>query len=87
MLSEANIQALAVELQQSQQTRVQIEHFSKRFPEMTLEDGYKINRAWVQLQIADGAQVIGHKIGFLHVGCCFRYVCNFNKLSATTSAH
>ena len=63
MLSEANIKALAAELQQSQQTRAQIEHFSKRFPEMTLEDGYKINRAWVQLQIADGAQVIGHKIG------------------------
>ena len=30
---------------------------------MTLEDGYRINRAWVTLQRAAGRQVIGHKIG------------------------
>ncbi|MFM1909212.1 MAG: 2-oxo-hepta-3-ene,7-dioic acid hydratase [Pseudomonadota bacterium] len=63
MLSEEQIQALAAELQQSQISRVQVEHFSKRFPDMTLEDGYRVNRAWVQQQQRDGAQVIGHKIG------------------------
>ena len=30
---------------------------------MTIEDGYRINRAWVQLQLAQGRKVIGHKIG------------------------
>ena len=63
MLSDAQIQELAAELHQSQKTRVQVEHFSKRFPGMTLEDGYRISRAWVALQLAEGRHVIGHKIG------------------------
>lgn len=63
MLSDAQIQELAAELRQSQKTRVQVEHFSKRFPGMTLEDGYRISRAWVALQLAEGRHVIGHKIG------------------------
>ncbi len=63
MLSDAQIQELAAELHQSQKTRVQVEHFSKRFPGMTLEDGYRISRAWVALQLAEGRRVIGHKIG------------------------
>jgi 2-oxo-hept-3-ene-1,7-dioate hydratase len=50
-------------LQQSQKTRQQVEHFSKRFPGMTIEDGYRVSRAWVALQLAEGRQVIGHKIG------------------------
>ena len=36
VFTEAQIQALAQELHQSEKTRVQIEHFSKRFPGMTL---------------------------------------------------
>jgi 2-oxo-hept-3-ene-1,7-dioate hydratase len=40
-----------------------VEHFSKRFPGMTIEDGYRVSRAWVALQLAEGRQVIGHKIG------------------------
>jgi 2-oxo-hept-3-ene-1,7-dioate hydratase len=63
VLNDDQIQMLARELQQSQASRVQVEHFSKRFPGMTIEDGYRINRAWVQQQVADGARVIGHKIG------------------------
>ena len=63
MLDDTLIAQLAAELQQSQTTRVQVEHFSKRFPQMTIEDGYRISRAWVALQLAEGRQVIGHKIG------------------------
>jgi 2-oxo-hept-3-ene-1,7-dioate hydratase len=63
MLSDAQIQQLAAELQTAQDTRVQVEHFSKRFPGMTIEDGYRVNRAWVAAQMAAGARVIGHKIG------------------------
>lgn len=63
VFTETQIQALAQELQHAKQSRAQIEHFSKRFAGMTLEDGYRINRAWVQLQIAQGCSVIGHKIG------------------------
>ncbi len=63
MLNDTTIAQLAAELAQSQRTRVQVEHFSKRYPQMTVEDGYRIARAWVQQQIAQGSQVIGHKIG------------------------
>ena len=63
MLDDTLIARLAAELQQSQTTRVQVEHFSKRFPGMTIEDGYRISRAWVAQQVQAGAQVIGHKIG------------------------
>ncbi len=30
---------------------------------MTIDDGYAIQRAWVDLQIAQGARLVGHKIG------------------------
>ena len=61
--SDALIAQLAAELQQAEQTRVQVEHFSKRFPGMTIEDGYAVSRAWVQLKIAAGRVARGHKIG------------------------
>jgi len=57
------ITALAQALHQSERSRVQLEHFSKRFPEMTIEDGYAISRAWVQIKLDEGRKIIGHKIG------------------------
>lgn len=30
---------------------------------MSIEDGYRVSRAWVALQLAEGRKVIGHKIG------------------------
>ena len=57
------IQQLAAELDQSERSRVQVEHFSKRFPGMTVEDGYAVSRAWVAMKIAEGRQMRGHKIG------------------------
>lgn len=57
------IAALAQELQQSEQSRLQVEHFSKRFPGMTVEDGYAVSRAWVQMKLDEGRKTIGHKIG------------------------
>ena len=63
MFSKEQIQQLADELNESEKSRVQVEHFSKRFPEMSIEDGYAISRAWVQAKIAEGRTVRGHKIG------------------------
>ncbi len=63
MFSQDLIRQLAAELHRSEKSRVQIEHFSKRFPDMTVEDGYAISRAWVALKIAEGRSVKGHKIG------------------------
>ncbi len=63
MLSLEQTQELAGELHQAEKTRVQLEHFSKRFPGMAVEDGYAIQRAWMQLKAAEGRKTIGHKIG------------------------
>ncbi len=63
MFSNERIEALAAELDRSERDGVQIEHFSKRFPEMTIEDGYSISRQWVKTKVAAGRVVRGHKIG------------------------
>ncbi len=63
MFPQDLIHQLAAELHQSEKTRVQVEHFSKRFPCMTIADGYAISRAWMQLKLAEGRSVRGHKIG------------------------
>ena len=55
--------ALARELHQSKRTRVQLEHFSKRFPAIELADSYAIQREWMALERAEGRRPIGHKIG------------------------
>lgn len=54
---------LAQELREAERTRVQLRHFSMRYPAMTVEDSYAIQRHWIQLQRTEGRSVIGHKIG------------------------
>ena len=63
MFDQATIQKLAGELHESEKTRVQVEHFSKRHPGMTIEDGYAVSRAWVAIKMAEGRIARGHKIG------------------------
>jgi 2-oxo-hept-3-ene-1,7-dioate hydratase len=63
MISKELISQLAAELQRSEETRTQVEHFSKRYPDMTIEDGYAISREWVRMKIAGGRKALGHKIG------------------------
>ena len=62
-LPAETIQALAARLRDARRTRVQLRHFSKLYPGMTIDDGYAIQRAWVALEIADGRVVKGRKIG------------------------
>jgi 2-oxo-hept-3-ene-1,7-dioate hydratase len=63
MLPIDTIQALARELYTARKTRTQVRHFSQRFPAMTIDDGYAIQREWVKLEIADGRSIKGRKIG------------------------
>ena len=63
MLSDALIDELAAQLEQAEQSRQQLRHFSTAHPGMTMEDGYRINRAWMKIKAAQGRTVIGHKIG------------------------
>jgi 2-oxo-hept-3-ene-1,7-dioate hydratase len=57
------IEQLVQELDQSKNTRTPLQQFTQRFPDMTIQDGYKISRAWVAMQLAQGRSIIGHKIG------------------------
>ena len=63
MFTDSLINQLATELDQSEKTRQQIEHFSKRYPGMTVDDGYRVAREWVRMQVDSGRKIIGHKIG------------------------
>ena len=63
MIDKELIRQLANELNESEKSRVQVEHFSKRFPGMTIEDGYAVQRAWVKMKTDGGRVVRGHKIG------------------------
>ena len=62
-LDLATIEELAARLDKAEQSRTQIGQFSLEHPEMTLEDGYAVSRAWVKQKLAAGRKVIGHKIG------------------------
>lgn len=57
------VRELAGELHAAEQRRVQIGQFSARFPDMTVEDGYRVSRAWLDLKLGAGRAVRGHKIG------------------------
>jgi 2-oxo-hept-3-ene-1,7-dioate hydratase len=63
MLDTATITALARELYEARKARTQVRHFSQRYPQMDIDDGYAIQRAWVKLEQADGRVARGRKIG------------------------
>ena len=63
MLDAATLQSLAVELCQARAERRQLRHFSQRYPQMTIEDGYAIQREWVKLELSAGRVIKGRKIG------------------------
>ena len=63
MLDQATIDQLARQLYDARKARRQLRHFSQQHPQMTIDDGYAIQRAWVALEQADGRVVKGRKIG------------------------
>jgi 2-oxo-hept-3-ene-1,7-dioate hydratase len=63
VLAPDTIATLARQLYQARKARTQLRHFSRDYPQMTIEDGYAIQRAWVQLELADGRRIRGRKIG------------------------
>ena len=62
-LSPTQIGELAAAHEEARRSAVAIDPVTRKYPEATLEDAYAIQAAWVELQVAEGAVVRGHKIG------------------------
>ena len=62
-LDKTTIANLAARLDQAEKSRSQIRQFSLEHPEMTIDDGYAVQQAWVDMKIAEGRTLKGHKIG------------------------
>ncbi len=62
-LSNDDIQACARRLHQAEKTRTQIRQLSQDFPDISIAEAYAIQKAWVDVKIAEGRVVKGHKIG------------------------
>ncbi|KAH8299016.1 hypothetical protein KR044_007820 [Drosophila immigrans] len=58
-----NVNRAVQRLHQAEKSREQIRALSLDHPEITIEDAYAIQRQWVELKIAEGRTLKGHKIG------------------------
>jgi len=63
VLPQPVVTELARRLYEARKSRTQLRHFSRAHPQMSIEDGYAIQRAWVALELADGHTIRGRKIG------------------------
>lgn len=63
MLDTQTIEKVAEELHAAENNRTQIRQVSLRHPEMTIDDAYRIQSAWVQRKLDEGRVVKGHKVG------------------------
>ena len=63
MLDKSTITALAERLDRAEKTGEQIRQFSLEHPQITIEDAYAVQQTWVDMKIAEGRRLKGHKIG------------------------
>jgi 2-oxo-hept-3-ene-1,7-dioate hydratase len=62
-LSNDWIRLAAERLHQAEKTRTQIRQLSQDHPGITIDDAYAIQKAWVEIKVAEGRVIRGHKIG------------------------
>ncbi len=62
-LDQTTLAQAAERLEEAERTRVACRQFSLDHPEMTIDDAYAIQHAWMQLKLRNGRTVKGHKIG------------------------
>ncbi|MDM0005307.1 2-oxo-hepta-3-ene-1,7-dioic acid hydratase [Variovorax sp. J22G73] len=62
-LDASTLSQAAQRLEQAQHTRVACRQFSLDYPDMSIDDAYAIQHAWMQLKLRNGRTVKGHKIG------------------------
>ena len=63
MMTPAQIAEAARRLDEAERTRKQIRMLSLDHPGMDMADAYAVQKAWIDLKLAAGRKVRGHKIG------------------------
>ncbi len=63
MLSPDIIKQCAERLNNAEKERAQIRQISLDYPDITIDDAYSIQREWLDIKLAEGRTIIGHKIG------------------------
>src|ERR1700684_4276924 len=62
-LTQDDIRRAAERLHQAEKTRKQIRQLTLDHPGITVADAYAIQKAWIEIKLAEGRIVKGHKIG------------------------
>jgi 2-oxo-hept-3-ene-1,7-dioate hydratase len=62
-LTSSDISSAAQRLHHAEKTRTQIRQLSLDHPGITIDDSYAIQKAWIEIKVAEGRIVRGHKIG------------------------
>ena len=76
MLAEQEILAAAAALDEAEINRKQIGLLTLKHPDMTMDDAYAVQGAWVKRKVAAGRKVIGWKIGL--TSKAMQYALNIN---------
>lgn len=63
MLIQDEIDEVALSLHTAEKNREQITATTVQYPDMDMEDAYAIQKAWVDMKVADGREIKGYKIG------------------------
>ena len=63
MIDAVTVAALADRLHEAERTRTPMRQLSLEHPDMTVDDAYAVQRAWVDRKLAEGRRLIGHKVG------------------------
>ena len=63
MLSQEECRKAAASLLEAERIRVPVVQLSKTYPHMEIEDAYRVQDLWAEGRLAQGASVVGHKIG------------------------
>ncbi|BAM90996.1 2-oxo-hepta-3-ene-1,7-dioate hydratase [Bradyrhizobium oligotrophicum S58] len=62
-LSSDQIHSCALRLDQAEKARRQIRQLSQEYPDITIADAYAIQKAWIDIKVAEARIIKGHKIG------------------------
>lgn len=63
MLTEEQCRSAADQILRAERERVPVVQLSKSYPDMEIQDAYRVQDFWAEARLAAGARVVGHKIG------------------------